>query len=113
MDHETDVVTTGREALDTLRATAYDLVLMDVQMPEMDGLEATRRIRDEWPAAEQPRIIALTAAVTETDRERCRKAGMDAFLSKPVQQDDLAEALTRDGHPPASSDSSPPPQNSA
>jgi len=113
MDHETDVVTTGREALEALRAENYDLVLMDVQMPEMDGLEATRRLREEWPAAEQPRIIALTAAVTETDRERCREAGMDAFLSKPVQQDDLAEALAGDGHAPASSDSSPPRQNSS
>ena len=84
-------MTTGREALDILRADTYDLVLMDVQMPEVDGLEATRRIREEWSAAEQPRIVALTAAVTEEDRERCRAAGREAFLSKPAQRDALAE----------------------
>ncbi len=95
MGHETDVVANGVEAIDALRDEMYDLVLMDVQMPEMDGLEATRRIRDKWPAAEQPRVIALTAAVTEEDRERCRAAGMDGFLSKPVQQEDLAEVFVR------------------
>ncbi|MFB6274420.1 MAG: response regulator, partial [Salinibacter sp.] len=61
----------------------------------MDGLEATRQIRDEWPPAEQPYVIALTAAVTDEDRKRCRAAGMNAFLSKPVQQADLAEALNQ------------------
>jgi len=97
MDHETDVVDTGSEALDMLRDETYDFVLMDVQMPEMDGLEATRRIRREWPSGEQPHIIALTAAVTDEDRERCRAAGMDSFLSKPVQQEDLVEVFARLG----------------
>ena len=93
MGHDADVVTNGVEALDALREKTYDLVLMDVQMPEVDGLEATRRIRNEWPAAEQPYVIALTAAVTEEDRKRCREAGMDDFLSKPVKKEDLADAL--------------------
>jgi len=93
MGHKTDIAPNGIEALRALREETYDLVLMDVQMPEMDGLEATRRIRSEWPPEEQPYVIALTAAVTEEDRERCKEAGMDAFLSKPVQQEDLTEAL--------------------
>lgn len=93
MGHDTDVVTNGAQALDALREKTYDLVLMDVQMPEMDGLEATRRLRNERPPAEQPYVIALTAAVTEEDRKRCREAGMDDFLSKPVKEEDLAEAL--------------------
>jgi len=94
MGHEVEVAENGLEALEALRARSYEMVLMDVQMPEMDGLEATRRIREEWPAEEQPFIVALTAAVMEDDRERCQEAGMDTFLSKPVQQDDLAEVLS-------------------
>lgn len=93
MGHDAEVVSNGLQALDALREKTYDLVLMDVQMPEMDGVEVTRRIRNEWPAAEQPYIIALTAAVTKEDRKRCREAGMDDFLSKPIKREDLAEAL--------------------
>jgi signal transduction histidine kinase/ligand-binding sensor domain-containing protein/CheY-like chemotaxis protein len=84
---------TGAEALTVLAEQAYDVILMDVQMPEMDGLEATRCIRRDWPADEQPHIVALTAAAMEADRQHCRDAGMDAFLSKPVQEDDLVRAL--------------------
>jgi signal transduction histidine kinase/ligand-binding sensor domain-containing protein/CheY-like chemotaxis protein len=91
--HEVVVVPTGTQALNALREQPYDLVLMDVQMPEMDGLEATRRIRDEWPSDEQPYVIALTAAVTEEDRRRCREAGADDFLSKPLEGEVLADAL--------------------
>lgn len=93
MGHEVDLAESGIEALQALRKRSYDVVLMDVHMPEMDGLEATRRIRDEWPAGEQPEIVALTASVTEEDHQRCMEAGMDSFLTKPVQQDDLVEAL--------------------
>ena len=93
MGHTVDLATTVDEALDALRTGSYDLVLMGVQMPEMDGLEAARRIRDDWPAAEQPRVVAFTAAVTEADRKRCRAAGMDAFLGKPVEKEDLADVL--------------------
>jgi len=97
MGHEVELVENGVEALDSLRNRTYDVVLMDVQMPEMDGLEATRRIREQRSADDQPYIVALTAAVMEDDRERCREAGMDAFLSKPVQQEDLAEILSSPG----------------
>jgi CheY-like chemotaxis protein len=62
-------------------------------MPEMDGLEATRRLRKEWSSEEQPYVVALTASVMESDRESCWDAGMDAFLSKPVQRDEIAQIL--------------------
>jgi len=95
MGHDVEVAGTGVEALDALAERRYDVVLMDVQMPEMDGLEATRRLRRDWPDEEQPYVVALTAAATEADHEQCREAGMDAFLSKPVQQDELSDALQR------------------
>jgi signal transduction histidine kinase/CheY-like chemotaxis protein/ligand-binding sensor domain-containing protein len=99
MGHEIRTVSTGAEALETAREEAYDVILMDVQMPEMDGLEATRRLRAEQPPDEQPYVVALTASVMEEDRRRCRQAGMDAFLSKPVQQDELARTLNGTGSP--------------
>lgn len=93
MGHEVETAVNGIEALEALRERTYEVVLMDVQMPEMDGLEATQRLRKEHPADEQPYVVALTAAVMEQDRKRCREAGMDAFLSKPIQQEELAELL--------------------
>ena len=93
MGHETQTVVNGHEAVAAVQENAYDVVLMDVQMPEVDGLEATRRLREERPIDEQPLIIALTASVMEEDRQRCREAGMDGFLSKPVRKDELARAL--------------------
>jgi len=93
MDHHVETAENGHEALAALHEQRYDVVLMDVQMPEMDGLEATRRIRTDWPADEQPYVVALTAAVMDQDRQRCREAGMDAFLSKPIQRDALTEIL--------------------
>jgi signal transduction histidine kinase/DNA-binding response OmpR family regulator len=92
MGHEAHIAVNGQEALDAMQETAFDVVLMDVQMPEMDGLEATRRLRD-GEADDCPYIIALTASVMEEDRRRCREAGMDGFLSKPVRKDELARAL--------------------
>ena len=82
-----DAVANGREALQALENVPYDLVLMDVQMPEMDGLEATRRIRDRSSRALNSGIpvIAMTANAMKADAERCREAGMDDFLPKPVQ----------------------------
>jgi CheY-like chemotaxis protein len=85
----------GLEALAALRRQRYDVVLMDVQMPEMDGLEAARRIRREWPGADRPRVIALTANAMQEDRELCREAGMDDYLAKPVRGPQLQEALVR------------------
>jgi CheY-like chemotaxis protein len=68
---------------------------MDVQMPEMDGLTATRRIRQDLPAKRQPHVIAMTANALQGDEERCQQAGMDDYLSKPVKLDDLKAVLSR------------------
>ena len=88
-----DVVETGAEALEALARQPYDVVLMDVRMPVMDGLEATRRIRTTLPEADQPYIIALTADVTSEQQDACREAGMDDFLSKPINRDVLEQML--------------------
>ena len=88
-----DVAATGLEALSALEQRWYDLVLMDVQMPEMDGLEATQEIRRRWP--ERPlRIVAMTANVAAEDVRRCNEAGMDGFLAKPIVVEDLAAQLS-------------------
>ncbi len=93
----TDVVANGREAVEALQTVPYDLVLMDCQMPEMDGFEATRTIRLKEAAASSPSIpiIAMTASAMQTDRERCLQAGMSDFIAKPVQPGELAEMLAR------------------
>jgi signal transduction histidine kinase/FixJ family two-component response regulator/HPt (histidine-containing phosphotransfer) domain-containing protein len=92
-----DAVTNGLEALKALEERPYDLVLMDMQMPEMDGLEATRTIRKQGSRACNPRvpIIALTANVLESDRAECRAAGMDDFLGKPIRPLELLEKIAR------------------
>jgi CheY-like chemotaxis protein len=92
-----DLVENGVQAVDALRNKAYQTVLMDIQMPEMDGLEATRRIRHELPAGHQPYIIALTANAMSGDEQRCLDAGMDDYLSKPLAKEALAAALQRSG----------------
>jgi len=97
-----DVAGNGLEALDALRRQHYDLVLMDMQMPEMDGLEATRRIRSDFPSRQQPRIVAMTANAMKGDRERCIDAGMDDYISKPVKWESLVEAIGRCEMAPAS-----------
>src|SRR5262249_17295754 len=71
----------------------YDVILMDVQMPGMDGLEASRAVCGRWPVGRRPRIIAMTAEAMEGDRERCLAAGMDDYLVKPVRLDELRRAL--------------------
>jgi CheY-like chemotaxis protein len=88
-----DIADDGQEVLEALEKQFYDLILMDIQMPKMDGLEAASLIRKRWPLAEQPCIIALTACALEGDRERCLDAGMDGYISKPVKMEDLREAL--------------------
>jgi signal transduction histidine kinase/DNA-binding response OmpR family regulator len=93
LGYQPDLAADGQEVLDALARQPYDVVLMDVQMPGMDGLEATRRLREEHPANRQPRILAMTAHAMAGDRERCLAAGMDGYLSKPVQIADLAAAL--------------------
>jgi CheY-like chemotaxis protein len=95
LGYHADVVENGREALDALERQAYDVVLMDVQMPELDGLEATREIRGRFAPGEGPKIIAITANAMESDREDCLAAGMDDHLSKPIRIDELSRALAR------------------
>ena len=95
LGYQADAVANGMELLQRLRGAVYDLVFMDVQMPEMDGLEATRRIRDELPAARQPRIVAMTAAAFPEDRARCLEAGMNDYVAKPVSLQDLTGLLRR------------------
>jgi CheY-like chemotaxis protein/HPt (histidine-containing phosphotransfer) domain-containing protein len=93
MGYRADVAATGAEVLDALHRQPYDVVLMDVQMPDMDGIEATGHIRATWPKAQQPYIIAMTAHVMEGYRQWCLDAGMDDYLGKPVQIDALAAKL--------------------
>ncbi|MBI5302564.1 MAG: PAS domain S-box protein [Chloroflexi bacterium] len=95
MGYRADVAGNGLETLDALRRQTYDVVLMDVQMPELDGLDATRRIRAEFDPAQQPRIIAMTAEAMQGDREICLAAGMDDYITKPVRVEELARALER------------------
>jgi signal transduction histidine kinase/DNA-binding response OmpR family regulator/HPt (histidine-containing phosphotransfer) domain-containing protein len=90
-----DIVSNGVEAVKAAIQLPYDLILMDVLMPEMDGLDATREIRARLPKDQQPRIVAMTANALTGDRERCLAAGMDDYISKPVQLDELAKVLRR------------------
>jgi PAS domain S-box-containing protein len=93
LGYRADVVGNGMEALDAFEKRSYDVVLMDMQMPVMDGMEATIEIRRRLPAEQQPRIIAMTADAMEEDRRQCLSVGMDDHLSKPVQVKDLVAAL--------------------
>lgn len=93
MGHAVTVVDNGRRALDALAEAEFDVVLMDVHMPEMDGLETTRHILDGWSASTRPRIMAMTANALDGDRERFLAAGMDGYVSKPVSAQALAQAL--------------------
>jgi CheY-like chemotaxis protein len=95
LGYEADVAVNGPEVIKMLNLQTYDVILMDVQMPEMDGLEATRQIRAELEPSIQPYIIAMTAAAMQLDREKCLEAGMDDFLAKPARLEDLAQALRR------------------
>jgi signal transduction histidine kinase/ligand-binding sensor domain-containing protein/HPt (histidine-containing phosphotransfer) domain-containing protein/ActR/RegA family two-component response regulator len=96
-----DVAADGFEVLEALRRQHYDLILMDVQMPRMDGLEATRRLRAELPPERQPRVIAVTANVLAEQRQACFAAGMDGFVGKPVAYADLRSAILHAGGQPA------------
>ena len=95
LGHVVDVAANGKEALASLRRNPYDLVLMDIQMPEMDGIEATRRIRDGETVRPDIPVIALTAHAMKEDRERCLAAVMDDYVSKPIQREELLGAIAR------------------
>jgi CheY-like chemotaxis protein len=93
MGYRADVAANGLEVLQAVKRQPYDVILMDVQMPEMDGLEATRRLCAELAPGKRPRIIAMTANAMQGDREMCLEAGMDDYLSKPIHVDELVNAL--------------------
>ncbi len=93
MGYRADVASNGIEAVESLERQDYDVVLMDVQMPEMDGLEAARRICARWTTDKRPRIVAMTANAMAGDREMCLAAGMDDYLTKPIRIERLVEAL--------------------
>jgi signal transduction histidine kinase/CheY-like chemotaxis protein/ligand-binding sensor domain-containing protein len=97
MGYQVSISSNGREAIEALEASTFDLVLMDVQMPVMDGLEATRRIRHDSSKVRNPQvpIVAMTAFAMKYDREKCFEAGMDDYLAKPVQPDTLRQTLAR------------------
>jgi PAS domain S-box-containing protein len=95
LGYRADVAANGFEVLQALQRQRYNVILMDVRMPELSGLEATRQIRKLWPDSQQPRIIAVTAYALEGDREKCIEAGMDDYISKPVKMDELDSTLRR------------------
>ena len=93
MGYRADLASNGVEAVESVARQIYDVVLMDVQMPEMDGLEASRQITTRWHNLERPRIVAMTANAMQGDREACLAAGMDDYITKPIRVDALVEAL--------------------
>ncbi len=95
MGYRADLASNGIEAIESVERQTYDVVLMDVQMPEMDGLEASRRITAQWPPDARPRIVAMTANAMAGDREMCLAAGMDDYITKPIRVEQLVEALNR------------------
>ena len=97
LGYRADIANNGLEVLKALEQKAYDILFLDVQMPEMDGLEAARQICQRWPAEKRPRIIAMTGNALMGDREKCLQAGMDDYISKPVRVGELQAALERWG----------------
>jgi len=93
--YRADAVGNGLEAVTALESRHYDLVFMDLQMPIMDGIEASRQIRRRLPADRQPKIVALTANAMQGDRELCLSAGMDDYISKPVKIHEIDAAIRR------------------
>jgi CheY-like chemotaxis protein/HPt (histidine-containing phosphotransfer) domain-containing protein len=93
LGYTADVVSNGLEAVAALEHQPYDVILMDVQMPELDGLDAARRICERWPSERRPHIIAMTANALPEDREACFAAGMNDYVAKPIRAEELAAAL--------------------
>ncbi|GAB4396067.1 MAG: hypothetical protein OHK0052_16800 [Anaerolineales bacterium] len=99
LGYRPDIAANGLEVLESIQRQPYDILLMDVQMPEMDGVEATKKIREILPLNRQPKIIALTAHALTGDREQYLAEGMDDYLGKPVRPEELLEVLTRNAAP--------------
>jgi CheY-like chemotaxis protein/HPt (histidine-containing phosphotransfer) domain-containing protein len=97
LGYRVDLAANGLEVIEATSERSYDVILMDLQMPEMDGIEATRRLRLPGALANRPRIIAVTANVMQSDRDMCIAAGMDEFIGKPMNIDNLVAALVRAG----------------
>jgi CheY-like chemotaxis protein/HPt (histidine-containing phosphotransfer) domain-containing protein len=97
LGYRSDLANNGLEVLQALEQKSYDVLFLDVQMPEMDGLETARQICQRWPAEKRPRIIAMTGNALLGDREKCLEAGMDDYISKPIRISDLQAALERWG----------------
>ena len=97
LGYRADLAGNGVQVLKALEQKVYDILFLDVQMPEMDGLEAARQICQRWPAGKRPRIIAMTGNALIGDREKCLQAGMDDYISKPIRVGDLQSALERWG----------------
>ena len=95
LGYKADAVLNGREAIQALERQQYDLVLMDIVMPKMSGLDATKEIRRRFPASKQPKIIALTAYVIPNSREICLESGMDDYLGKPIQMNELKSMILK------------------
>jgi CheY-like chemotaxis protein len=93
--YRTDLVVSGKEAVEAAERQKYDLLFMDIQMPNMDGLEATRLICSRMSPSERPYIVAMTANAMKEDRERCLSAGMDDYLSKPIRPEEIKAAIER------------------
>jgi CheY-like chemotaxis protein len=93
LGYETDVANNGLEVLEALQHQDYDIILMDIQMPEMDGLETTRQIHQKQFYRNCPSIVALTANALKEDRDRCLAVGMDEYLSKPIRLEALKQVL--------------------
>ena len=91
LGYRADVVANGIEVLQALERHTYNVILMDILMPEMDGLDATRAIRQRWP--DGPKIVAMTASALQGDRETCLAAGMDGYISKPTRIEELKAVL--------------------
>lgn len=90
-----DLVNNGTEVIEALYRYPYDLVIMDIHMPEMDGLEVTKQICQEWQPAHRPRLVAMTADTISSNRQRCLEAGMDDYISKPIEEADLQKVVER------------------
>lgn len=95
MDCQVDVAENSKEALELYQRNKYDIIFMDVQMPDLDGIEVTRQIRQNESELKHVPIIALTANASQGDEKKCLEAGMDAYLAKPVKIKDLEEVLSR------------------